>query len=145
VRLFAAVRFGDSATCAVLPEISVFALQTDGRAVTKLVLDYQGLDVRVSFLIFTSFNEKASVLRIQLAVFFQAGRMRGFASRKYDLPAGAGTRAFSVKRLRAQFPRNNMHCRSGHGNCTKHFCTPWLRDFKTQLKGLCNAFVNTAE
>jgi len=53
VRLFAAVRFGDSATCVVLPEVSVFALQADGRAVTKLVLGYQGLDVRVSFFIFT--------------------------------------------------------------------------------------------
>jgi len=53
VRLFAAVRFEDSATCVVLPEASVFALQADGRAVTKLVLGYQSLDVRVPFLIFT--------------------------------------------------------------------------------------------
>ena len=42
-----------------------------------------------------------------LRFFSQAERMRGFASRKYDLPAGAGTRAFPVKRLRAQCPRNN--------------------------------------
>jgi len=69
VRLFTAVRFRDSATCVVLPEASVFALQVGGRAVTKLVLGYQSLDVRESFLIFTSFNENASVLRIQLAVF----------------------------------------------------------------------------
>jgi len=53
VRLFTAVRFEDSATSAALPEASVFALQADGRAVTKLVLGYQGLDVRVPFLIFT--------------------------------------------------------------------------------------------
>jgi len=51
--LFAAVRFEDSATGAILPEASVFALQADGRAVTKLVLGYQGLDVRMPFLIFT--------------------------------------------------------------------------------------------
>jgi len=53
VRLFTAVRFEDSATSAALPEASVFALQADGRAVTKLVLGYQGLDVHVPFLIFT--------------------------------------------------------------------------------------------
>jgi len=53
VRLFAAVCFEDSATGAILPEASVFALQADGRAVTKLVLGYQGLDVRMPFLIFT--------------------------------------------------------------------------------------------
>jgi len=53
VRLFAAVRFEDSATSAALAEASVFALQADGRAVTKLVSGYQGLDVRVPFLIFT--------------------------------------------------------------------------------------------
>ena len=69
VRLFTAVRFEDSATCIVLPEASVFALQVGGRAATKLVLGYQSLDVREPFLIFTSFNENASVLRIQLAVF----------------------------------------------------------------------------
>jgi len=53
VRLFAAIRFEASATSAVLPQASVFALQADGPAVTKLVLGYQGLDVRVPFLIFT--------------------------------------------------------------------------------------------
>jgi len=43
------------------------------------------------------------------------------------------------------FPRNNMHCRSGHRNCTKRFYTPWPWDAKTQLKRLCDAIVNTAE
>jgi len=52
-RLFTALRFGDSATWVLLPEASVFALQADGRAVTKLVLGYQSLDVREPLLIFT--------------------------------------------------------------------------------------------
>jgi len=51
--LFTALRFGDSATWVLLPEASVFALQADGRAVTKLVLGYQSLDVREPLLIFT--------------------------------------------------------------------------------------------
>ena len=53
VRLFAAVRFEDSATCVVLQGASAFALQVDGRAVTKFVLGYQSLDAREPFLIFT--------------------------------------------------------------------------------------------
>ena len=102
--MFAAVRFGDSATCVVLPEVSVFALQADGRAVTKLVLGYQSLDVRVSFLSSLNLTKAHQCCAYSLRFFFQAEKMRGFASRKYDLPAGAGTHAFPVKRLRAQFP-----------------------------------------